>query len=166
MIIEALFRLARAVGEVRTRRRWSVLRSLGMKIGEGVELPASTWIDTPHCYLISIGDRCTFGEECFLLSHDAQMDEFLDAARLGRITVHEECHLGHRTTVLPGVDIGPRTVVLPNSVVMKTLPPDTVCGGNPARVLSSLSEYVDKLREAERPDGDTGGARLVSSAPR
>jgi maltose O-acetyltransferase len=132
--------------EARARRRWERLRGLGMHIGAGVNLPFSTWVDSSHCFLISIGDNCGFGPDCLLLAHDAQMDEFLDAARLGRIVIHESCHIGARCIVLPGVEIGPRTVVGAGSVVSKSLPPETVCAGNPARVICSLDDYLNKHR--------------------
>jgi len=82
------------------------------------------------------------------------MDEFLDLARVGRITVHESCHIGARTVILPGVEIGPRTIVGANSVVSKSLPPDTVCVGSPARPVSSLEEYLErhKRKAKERPN--------------
>ena len=117
-----------------------------MKLGNDVWLPDSTFIDTSHCYLISIGDHCGFGEGCVILAHDAQMDEYLDAARLGRVAIRESCHIGARTVILPGVEIGPRTVVGAGSIVNKSLPADTVCAGNPARVLCSLDEYLAKQR--------------------
>lgn len=133
--------------KTRTERRWAHLRQLGMHIGEGVLLPASTWIDTSHCFLISIGNWCGFGEGCLILAHDAQMDEFLDAARIGRVVLHDSCHIGARTIILPGVEIGPRTIVWANSVVSKSLPPDSVCAGAPAKVVCSLEEYLARHRE-------------------
>jgi maltose O-acetyltransferase len=126
----------------RLARRWEKLRSLGMHIGQGVNLPASTWVDMSNCYAISIGDWCGFGEECLILAHDAQMDEFLDAGLVAKVTIHESCHFGSRTLILPGVEVGPRTIVGANSVVAKSLPPDTVCAGVPAKVISSLDEYL------------------------
>ena len=132
--------------EARRAARWKRLRSMGMHIGRDVWLPDSTAIDVSHCFLISVGDHCGFGEGCVLLAHDAQMDEFLDAARLGRVIIHESCHLGARTIILPGVEIGPRTIVGAGSVVTRSLPPDTVCAGNPARVICSLNEYLEKHR--------------------
>jgi maltose O-acetyltransferase len=134
------------VEAVRLERRWAKLREAGMHIGQGVNLPASTWIDTSHCFLIRIGDYCGFGEQCVLLAHDAQMDEFLDAARLGKVVLHESCHIGTRTVILPGVELGPRTIVGAGSIVSRSLPADTVCAGNPARVLCTLDEYLDKHR--------------------
>jgi maltose O-acetyltransferase len=130
----------------RLRRRWHRLKAKGLQIGQGVNLPASTWIDPSHCFLIGIGDWCGFGEQCMVLAHDGQMDEFLDAGLVGRITIHESCHFGSRTVILPGVEIGPRTIVGANSVVSKSLPPDTVCAGVPARVICSLEDYLARHR--------------------
>ena len=128
----------------RLKRRWEKLRTMGMHIGQGVNLPASTWIDTSHCFLISIGDWCGFGQNCMIMAHDAQMDEFLDAGLIGKVTIHESCHFGSRTVILPGVEVGPRTIVGANSVVSKSLPPHTVCAGVPAKVICSLEEYLDR----------------------
>ena len=150
-MIDVLLGLASSVrarfDEMRRQRRWRQLRAMGMQIGDDVFLPDSTWIDTSHCFLISIGDHCGFGEECLLLAHDAQMDEYLDAARIGRVVIHESCHVGARTVILPGVEIGPRTIVGAGSVVTKSLPPNTVCAGNPARVICSLDDYLTRHRE-------------------
>jgi len=132
--------------QLRVSRRWEKLRENGMHIGEDVWLPSSTWIDPDYCFLISIGNHCGFGEECLILAHDAQMDEFIDAARIGRVVIHASCHIGARTVVLPGVEIGPRTIVGANSVVSRSLPPDTVCAGAPARVVCSLEQYLGKHR--------------------
>jgi len=140
-------RLRQRFAAWRLARHRAMLVARGMHIGRDVWLPASTWIDADHAYLISIGDHCGFGEGCMLLAHDAQMDEFLDAARIGRVLIHESCHIGARTVVLPGVEIGPRTIVGSNSVVSRSLPPDTVCAGNPARVICTLEEYLGKHRE-------------------
>jgi len=158
-LLDALDRMSQRIAELRARRRFARLSAQGMRVGADTHLPASTWIDASHCYLITIGDHCRFGEQCLILSHDAQMDEFLDAGRLGRVTIHPWCQVGARTTIMAGVEIGPRTIVAPNSVVLRSLPPDTVCGGNPARVLGSLDEYLDARRAemAQQPhfDSDT-----------
>lgn len=139
-------RVKGSMDRARVEQRWAGLRSQGMHIGNDVWLPASTWIDSDYCFLISIGDHCGFGEECHILAHDAQMDEFLDAGRVGRVAIHSSCHIGARTVILPGVEIGPRTIVGANSVVSKSLPPDTVCAGSPARVICRLDDYLEKHR--------------------
>ena len=133
--------------EKRVERRWNRLRAMGMSIGHDVWLPASTWIDASHCYLISIGDHCGFGADCLILAHDAQMDEFLDAAAIGKVIIHESCHIGARTIILPGVEIGPRTIVGAGSVVSRSLPADSVCAGSPAKPICTLDEYLAKHRD-------------------
>lgn len=145
-LVDGLARFKRWGQAKLVQRRWENLRRMGMKIGRDVWLPEDTWIDVPHCNLISIGDHCGFGAGCLILAHDAQMDEFLDAARVGRVIIHESCHIGARTIILPGVEIGPRTIVGAGSIVSKSLPPDTVCSGSPAKVFCALQEYLDKHR--------------------
>lgn len=131
----------------RNERRWQKLRALGMTIGRQVNLPYSTWIDTSHCHLISIGDFCGFGDGCLILAHDAMCNEWLDATRLGKVTIRESCHFGARTIILPGVEIGPRAIVGAGSVVTKSIPPDSVAAGNPAKVICPLGDLLDKQRE-------------------
>lgn len=159
----ALWTLRSRVARHQLERHWRRLRRQGLRLGADVWLPRSTWIDPDFCFLISIDDHCGFGEECLILAHDAQMDEFLDGTRVGRVVIHQSCHIGARTTVLPGVEIGPRTIVGANSVVSKSLPPDTVCAGNPARMLCSLADYLARHR-AKMQDCETLAYReLVGS---
>lgn len=148
LVLGPLSRLKARIGHARLERRWRRLRALGMHIGVGVNLPASTSIDESHCFLISIGDYCGFGTECYILAHDAQMNEYLDITRVGRVIIHPSCHVGSRTVILPGVEIGPRTIVGSNSVVSRSLPPNTVCAGAPAKVLCSLDEYLERHKAA------------------
>ncbi|MCA1798661.1 MAG: acyltransferase [Xanthomonadaceae bacterium] len=152
-VLDALSGLRGRFDQYRLARRWRRLRALGMHIGDDVFLPANTWVDVSHCHLISIGDHCGFGANCSLLAHDAQMDEFLDAGRIGRITIHESCHIGMGTIIMPGVEIGPRTIVGAGSIVSKSLPADSVCTGRPAAVVCTLDEYLAKHRRrlATRP---------------
>jgi maltose O-acetyltransferase len=148
MILNILGKAKGRIDIARQIQRWEKLRKMGMQLGKGVNLPPSTWIDTSHCFLISIGDNCGFGEECLILAHDAMPNEFLDASRLGRVTIHESCHFGARTVILPGVEIGPRSIVGANSVVISDIPPNTLAAGNPAKVICSLDEYLEKHRQA------------------
>jgi len=102
--------------------------------------------------LISIGDNCGFGDDCMILAHDAMPNEYLDATKVGRVTIHESCHFGARTLILPGVEIGPRSVVGANSVVAMDIPPDSVAAGNPAKIICSMQTYLDKHRAAMKDE--------------
>jgi maltose O-acetyltransferase len=129
-------------------KRWENLRGMGMVIGKGVNLPASTWIDVSHCFLISIGDNCGFGDLCIILAHDAMPNEYIDSTRIGKVIIHESCHFGVNTVILPGVEIGPHSIVGANSVVATNIPPRTVAAGNPAKVVCTLDEYLERHKKA------------------
>jgi len=147
LVLGLAAKLKQYLDQKRFERRMDSWRAQGMHIGKDVLIPPDIWVDVGHCNLISIGDHCGFGAQCLILAHDAQMDEFLDAARMGKVLIHESCHFGARTLILPGVEIGPRTIVYANSVVSRSLPPDTVCAGNPATVVCSLNEYLERHRQ-------------------
>ena len=117
-----------------------------MQIGEDVLLPPDTIVDLAFCHLISIADSCFFGPEVMLLAHDDLPTPFLGTMRIGRIVLHESCHIGARATLLPGIEIGPRTIVGAGSVVTESLPPESVCVGNPARAVSTLARYLEANR--------------------
>ena len=117
-----------------------------MHIGRDVLLPNDVYVDEEYCWLISIGDSTAFGGECMILAHDAGPEMALGAIRVGTVVLHQSCHVGVRTIILPGVEIGPRTVIAANSVVSRSLPPDTVCQGRPARPFSTLAQYLETHR--------------------
>lgn len=146
-IFKTFFRINRIIYLIRAKRRWKLYKKMGMKIGRNVNLPPSTWIDTSHCFLISIGDNTGFGAGCAILAHDAMSNEFLDATKIGRVKIRDSCHFGMRTIILPGVEIGPRSIIGANSVVTKDIPPDSVATGNPAKVICSLESYLEKQRK-------------------
>ena len=69
----------------------------------------------------------------------------LDAAeRLTRrewaeaVTIGNDVWIGGSVTILPGVTIGDRVVIVAGSVVTKDIPSDCVVGGNPARIIKKL----------------------------
>lgn len=52
--------------------------------------------------------------------------------------------IGMRSIILRGVTIGDNAIVAAGSVVTKAVPPDTIVGGNPARVLRSLAPAASR----------------------
>ncbi|KAF2081152.1 DapH/DapD/GlmU-related protein [Flavobacterium sharifuzzamanii] len=54
------------------------------------------------------------------------------------VIIEDNVWLGENVVVLPGVTIGENTVVGANAVVTKSIPKNSVVGGNPARVIREL----------------------------
>lgn len=69
----------------------------------------------------------------------------------GDIVVGSDVWIGRESVILPGVHIGDGAIVAAYSVVTKDVPPYTVFGGNPARLLkrrfsAALTETLLRLR--------------------
>jgi len=55
------------------------------------------------------------------------------------VVIGDDVWIGSEVVILKGVTIGPRSIVAAASVVASDVPPDTIVGGNPARVLKRLA---------------------------
>lgn len=45
---------------------------------------------------------------------------------------------------MPGVTIGDNVIVAAGSVVTKSIPSNVVVGGNPARLICTIDDYIDR----------------------
>ncbi len=124
------------------------LQRKGLRLGNNLEIHAGFFFDPSHCYLISIGDDCVFAPNVRLIAHDASAKHVVGYAKIGRIDIGDNCFLGDSVIVLPGVNIGPNSIVGAGSVVTKDVPPDSIAAGNPARVLCSAGDYAEKIRRS------------------
>lgn len=52
--------------------------------------------------------------------------------------------VGASSTILPNVRIGNNVIIGAGSVVTKDIPDNVVCAGNPARIICTLDEYINK----------------------
>jgi len=138
------------------RKREIFIRKLvnnGLRLGKDVHIIDTFFFDPSHCFLISIGDNCTICPNVRLIAHDASTKIFLGYTKIGRIDVHENSFLGDSVIVLPNVTIGPNSIVGAGSVVTKDVSPNSVAAGNPARVISSLDDYLEKVRSISKTKG-------------
>ena len=95
---------------------------------------------------ITSAERITIGEGCMLAMHtsindadwhDVQHRIFAPGAT-APVVLERNVWLGEGARVLKGVTIGENTVVGAGSVVSRSLPPNVIAAGNPARVVKSL----------------------------
>jgi acetyltransferase-like isoleucine patch superfamily enzyme len=59
------------------------------------------------------------------------------------VMIGDDVWIGRHATILKGVTIGDRSIVGAGAVVTRSVPPDVVVAGNPARVVRSLREPSD-----------------------
>jgi acetyltransferase-like isoleucine patch superfamily enzyme len=119
-----------------------------------------------ECYLISIGKHVTITSNVTFITHDGgswvfrDQPKYKEVIKYGRITIHDNCFIGFGTILMPGISIGPNSVVASGSVVTKDIPPNSVAAGVPARVIKSVEGYAEACltgmpvydREAYRRD--------------
>jgi maltose O-acetyltransferase len=131
------------------RKKRMYLNSLikkGLMLGKNVDIIDSFFFDPSHCFLISIGDNCTICPNVRLIAHDASTKKHLGYTKIGKIEIKGNCFIGDSVIVLPGVKIGPNSIVGAGAVVKKDVPPNSVVAGNPSRIISSLTEYLIKTK--------------------
>lgn len=143
-------RLVKLLRERNRAKYLAVLMQRGLRLGKSVYIVDTFFIDPSHCFLISIGDNCTICPNVRLIAHDASTKKLLGFTKIGRIDIKENCFIGDSVIVLPGVTIGPNSIVGAGSVVTRDVPPHTIAAGNPARVVSSVGEYVQKIEHMSK----------------
>ncbi len=125
----------------------------------GITLPRSSSIhwraEFYHPGGLTIGENCIIGDSCFLdgrdgitfganvnvgshvsiytRQHDVDSPDFAEVG--GAVTVGDYAWIASHAVVLPGVTIGAGAVVAAAAVVTRDVPPYTLVGGNPARVI-------------------------------
>lgn len=120
-------------------------RDNGITIGENVEIIRSH-LDEGHGFLIDIGNNVTI-TNATILSHDASTKGALGYTKVGRVTIGDDVFIGIGAIILPNVTIGNRVIVGAGCVVSRSIPSNSVVVGNPARVVCTYDEYIERHRE-------------------
>ncbi len=132
------------------------LKKRGLKLGVNVQFAADIFLDPSHCFLISIGNNVTFAPKVRVIAHDASTKQFLDCTRIGLVRILDDCFLGDSAIVLPGVTIGPRSIVGTGSIVTKDVPANSVAVGCPARAICTVDEYLSRMKKEAAEHGVFG----------
>jgi len=93
---------------------------------------------------LTIGDDCIVGQyfSCHAENHNyGNPDELIRHQGIDRkgIVIGSNCWVGSKVTILDGVTIGEGCVIAAGSVVTKSMPPHSVIGGVPAKVLKATT---------------------------
>lgn len=144
---------------VDVKRGW-LRRFWKMDIHPSVQMSLSARFDLTHPGGIHVGAHTYIAFDARILSHDMTRN-FRGHTRIG-----QNCFIGGRSLILPGVTIGDSCIVGAGSVVTKTVPPHTIVAGNPARVIytdAHLLSYgrIDPKRPPKRVTRDDNPAQTT-----
>jgi len=91
---------------------------------------------------LDIGDDVMIGPNVSLITsgHPVEPSRRRDAVVARPIAIGNNVWIGAGATIIGGVTVGANSVVGAGSVVTRDVPPDTLVGGNPARIIRSIAE--------------------------
>jgi len=127
------------------------LRLFGARVGKQVVIRAGVNISFP--WRLTVGDHVWIGEEVYVLSlapvtlgshvcvsqraflctgsHDWRRENF--DLQVRPITVEDEVWIAAQAFIGPGVCVGRGSIVGAGTILLKTLPPNSMAKGNPAQ---------------------------------
>ena len=124
-------------------------RYKGVQLGEDCRILTTTLGTEP--WLIKIGNRVTVTSGVRFLTHDGATwlirDDKGRRQLFRRIEVGNNVFIGINSIIMPGVKIEDNVIIASGSVVTKSIPKNTIVGGNPARVIGDYDVYKHKVLE-------------------
>ncbi|MDE8563743.1 maltose O-acetyltransferase [Anoxybacillus rupiensis] len=91
---------------------------------------------------IKIGDNCLIapGVHIYTATHPLDPLERNSGTEYGKpVSIGHNVWIGGRAVINPGVTIGNNVVIASGAVVTKDIPDNVVVGGNPARIIKTIS---------------------------
>lgn len=123
-------------------------RYIGVNLGIDNFVPdKNSWSSEP--YLITVGNHCAITNGVRIFTHGgarvARM-KYPDFDVFGKVIIGDWVYIGTNSLIMPGVTIGDGSLIAAGSVVTKSVPSGVVVGGNSAKILATIDEYIERNR--------------------
>lgn len=144
-----LARLRRqAADRLRGARTLDQLLADGLQLGEGASVARGAYLDPGRPWLITIGEESVISAFAVIMAHDPRSKAHVGATRLARVVIGPRVFVAPHAIILPGTRIGEDSVIDVRAVVSGDIPPGSFVSGNPGRVVGSVQEMAQRVREA------------------
>lgn len=117
-------------------------------IGQHVHWQPRFFPTDPYCLLlhnnIAVATNVTFlGHDIINYVYNGMQNEKVYGFK-GCIEIFDNVFIGANSTICPNVKIGPNAIIAAGSVVAKNVEQGTVVGGNPAKIIGSFDDLMER----------------------
>jgi acetyltransferase-like isoleucine patch superfamily enzyme len=117
--------------------------------GSGLLSLGTRTIVGPHTRIMAatqvcIGVRCMISWHCSIfdsIGHRMWLQDQDEAEIEAPITIGDDVWIGPYTIIMKGVEIGSNSIIGAGSVVRRSMPPNSLAYGNPARVVGKVDRW-------------------------
>jgi acetyltransferase-like isoleucine patch superfamily enzyme len=145
--MKKIFQKIKALYNAKTMDNITYARKIGVSIGDNCRIYTRRWGSEP--WLISVGNKVTITNGVRFINHDGSTwlisDERGRRQLYRKITIGNNVFIGMDCIILPGVKIEDNVIVAAGSVVTKSIPSNSVVGGNPARIITEFNTYRERV---------------------
>ena len=136
------------------------IRNCGVSVGDDVKIfnPREVHIDLTRPYLLKIGNRVKITSEVIILTHDFSYSVFRSVYNdiqnecSGYTVIGDNCFLGMRSVIMPGVTLGKNCIVATGAVVTHSFPDGCVLAGSPAKKICTLDVLYERRKQRQVED--------------
>ena len=129
-------------------------RKIGVHVGDNCQILADPGIAFgTEPWLISLGDHVDVTAGVEFLNHEGGIwcargiDPFYNTQDLfAPISVGNNVMIGVNSLIMPGVHIGNNVIIGGHSVVTKDIPDGTIVAGIPAKPISTIDAFMERLK--------------------
>lgn len=123
-------------------------RHLGVHIGKNCLIATRNWSSEP--YLVTIGDNVAVTASVSIHTHGGgsiARQQIPDFDYFGKVVIKDNAYIGYGAQIMAGVTIGEGALVAAGSIVTKSVPDHCVVGGNPAKIICSTQEFIERNKK-------------------
>lgn len=119
-------------------------RMRGCHIGENCRIARSAILDRANPKGVYIGNNTRVLLQAMIIAHDYSRGGLAGHSMWCETRIGNNCVIGGRSMIMPGVTLGDHVYVGGGSVVTKSVPDHCIVAGNPARIIRKGTVISDK----------------------